>query len=513
MLYVQFNTKQTTHVAYARIWFMEKKPIEGEIVARIDEILTRGVGSFIDPDGVFRKKLLGKAMGTYTKEIVIKFGVDPNRPDIHLGHAVVLRKLRQFQDLGCKVIFLVGDFTAMIGDPTGKSKVRPEIELSTMVANIQSYIKQIPKILKIEPTSAKGQANVTRDPDGFIVDSPSFAWMRNAEWFQGVTDLSTEGATPESRTYTSAVGEKTEFPENSFLAKAWLFQNTRIQNNYLKKPQTRGVTFVNIMSVLRKVSFAQLIERDMFQDRINNNEPLFMHEMLYPVIQGIDSDVIADIYGSCDLEVGGTDQTFNMLMGRKVMEMTNKEPQAVLAFELLVGLDGKEKMSKSLDNYVAITDEPNDMFGKLMSVPDEALAKYFELCTYTPLADVAVLEKKLKTGKVHPKEVKMDLAEQIVEIYHGGGKGKSAREHFVNTFQKKEIPDDVEVVLVAKGTLLVDALLGKNLVASKTEFRRLLDDGAIRKNGEEKLSDPLATISEKLILRIGKHRFVAFDIK
>jgi len=490
---------------------MVKKMTQVEAEAHIDEILSRGVGSFVDSDGSFRKKLIGRATGTYHKDIVIKFGIDPTRPDIHLGHAVVLRKLRQLQDLGCKVIFLVGDFTAMIGDPTGKSKVRPEIDLKEMSANVQSYITQIPKILKIEPTENESK-DVIRDENGFIIDSPWFAWMRNAEWFQGVTDISTEGSTKESRTLIVDNVGSIEFPENSFLAKAQVFQGSRIQLRYLARQQIQGVTFVNIMAVLRKISFAQLIERDMFQDRLKQNEPLFMHEMLYPVVQGIDSDVLANIYGSCDMEVGGTDQTFNMLIGRKVMEMTKKEPQAVLAFELLVGLDGKEKMSKSLDNYVAITDTPSDMFGKLMSVPDSVIPSYFELCTYTPLPEVKEIEKKLKSGKLHPKEVKMDLAEQIVEIYHGGGAGKNAREQFVNTFQKKEIPSDIPTVLVAKGTLLVDALLQESIVSSKTEFRRLLDDGAIKKDGEEKMTDPHTAIDEKLILRVGKHRFVIFDV-
>jgi tyrosyl-tRNA synthetase len=499
--------------------FMTKMMTEQEAEQAVADILERGVGAFVDPDDTFRKKLIAKAQGKYKKEIIIKFGVDPTRPDIHLGHAVVLRKLRQLQDLGCKVIFLAGDFTAMIGDPTGKSKSRPEIDQRAMSANMQSYVSQIPKILKIDPNDEDKEKEknkiitISRDQNGFVVDSPWFSWMRNAEWFEGVTDISTEGASKQALTFSIEGGSPVVFPDNSFPAKATLFQNTRLQNTYFGKKQIYGVTFINIMSILRKISFSQLIERDMFQDRIKQGEPLFMHEMLYPVIQGIDSDVLANIYGSCDLEVGGTDQTFNMLMGRKVMEMTKKETvQAVLSFALLVGLDGKEKMSKSLDNYVGITDAPNDMFGKIMSVPDAALASYLELCTFTPMSAVETITKDLKSGKLHPKEVKMDLAQQVVEIYHGRDVGVSARQHFVDTFQNKELPKDMLEVRVEVDTLLADVLITEKLVASKSEFRRLLDEGAIRIDGETKITDPFTKLTEEMVLKIGKHRFLKISV-
>src|SRR3989344_2465959 len=482
---------------------MEKIDNTKEIEARVDDILTRGVGTFVDPNGVFRKKLIARANGTSNAEIIVKFGVDPTRPDIHLGHAVVLRKLRQMQDMGVKVIFLIVEFTALIGDPTGKSKVRAEVDQAAINENMRTYLDQVDKILLVE-----------RDDSGAMKDGRSFSWMRNSDWFYGVTDITPEGASQSALT-AEFDGKKINIPiaSNSFVSKAVVYENTRMQKSFLSRTAVHSVSLVNMLAVLRKISLAQLIERDMFQDRIKSSEPLFMHEMLYPVMQGIDSDVLAQVYGSCDLEVGGTDQTFNMLIGRKVMEMTKKEAQAVLACDLLVGLDGKEKMSKSLDNYVGITDEPNDMFGKLMSIPDSVLPKYFELCTYTPVAEVREIEKKLASGKLHPKEVKMDLAEQIVNIYHGAEAGRGARENFVNTFQKKEIPDDIPVVSVARGTLLVDALLTQHIVESKTDFRRLMTDGAIKKNGEEKLTDPQVVINEPIILKIGKHRFVSFDIK
>lgn len=485
---------------------------EKEAETLTTEIFSRGVGSFIDPNGSFQKKLIAKATGKSNKEIIIKFGIDPNRPDIHLGHAVVLRKLRQFQDLGCKIIFLVGDFTAQIGDPTGKSKVRPEVDVIEISNNIQSYIAQIPKILKIEPNNEEEKL-VTRDANGFIVDSPWFSWMRNAEWFQGVTDISTEGV-EENFLNFPLEGSIVKLPKDSFVGKAWFYESTRIQNSHLKRKNIRGVTFINVMSILRKISFAQLIERDMFQERIKANEPLFMHEMLYPVIQGIDSDVLAEIYGSCDLEVGGTDQTFNLLMGRRVMEMTEKEePQATLSCTLLVGLDGKEKMSKSLNNYIGITDEPAGMFGKIMSLPDTLIQNYFELCTFTPMEEVQKIMKNLESGAAHPKEVKMQLAQQIVEIYHGRIPGEEARNAFVSTFQNKTIPTDIPEVCVEKNTLIADALVGAGIVSSKTEFRRLAEEGAVRKDGEEKITDPFYKITEEIILKIGKHRFVKIIIK
>ena len=239
----------------------------------VDDILTRAVGTFVDPNGSFRTKLIKKALGEYSKDIVIKFGIDPTRPDIHLGHAVVLRKLRKFQDLGCKVVFLVGDFTAQIGDPTGKSKVRPEIDQKEMVENIQSFVGQIPKILKIDPQGKDEEKNIIRDASGFIVDSPWFAWMRNAEWFQGVTDISAEGASKEIREFQTEKGP-IFFEPNSFMDKAVIYDRTRIQTSPLARKGVLGVTFINVMSILRGISFSQLIERDMFQERLKTDEQI-----------------------------------------------------------------------------------------------------------------------------------------------------------------------------------------------------------------------------------------------
>lgn len=485
---------------------MKKMLHEDELKGIVDEILTRGVGTFIDPDDIFRKKLIAKARGEYPEDIIVKFGVDPTRPDIHLGHAVVLRKLRKLQDLGCKVVFLIGDITAQIGDPTGKSKVRPEAEYEVIQNNLSTYLEQIDKIIKVERNKETGKINHTA----------SFSWIKNSDWYLGITDIifpQDSVATLNIDDVKDGVRKTVHVPANSFFGKAAKFNfESSMQINELGKNNARGVSLINLLSILRYIPFSQLIERDMFQERIESGEPLFMHEVLYPILQGTDSKVLYDIYGTCDLEIGGTDQTFNMLMGRKIMETAKQKPQAVLSCELLVGLDGKEKMSKSLDNYVGIIDEPKDMFGKLMSIPDTTMGTYFELCTFTGMDDVSEITKKLALGKVHPRDVKMDLAQQIVEIYHGREAGVLARESFVNTFQKKEMPSDMPSIDVASGTLLVDVLIAQKLVASKTEFRRLIDEGAIREDGELKITDPFFAVTGNMVLKIGKHRFVKLQI-
>lgn len=459
----------------------------------VDDILSRGVGNFVDPGNKFRDRLISKAIGEYSGQLVVKLGADPTRPDIHLGHAVLLNKLRQMQDLGCKVVFIVGDFTAFIGDPTGKSKTRPELDQTAIEHNMKTYTEQVGKILRTDPEV--------------------FTWIRNSDWFLNVTDMQVAPDTeiklnvqvsPEARA-------EVKFDPNSLVGKAVVFEESRMQRRV--SPGVTNITIRTLLWTLRHITLAQLSERDMFQKRIADNESLYMHEMLYPVIQGIDSEAIAQVFGTCDLEIGGSDQLFNILMGRRVMEMNGREPQATLAFELLVGTDGKEKMSKSLDNYVGITDEPNNMFGKIMSVPDSALASWWKLCTFTPLTVVDEMMKELGKGKLHPKEVKMNLAQQIVEIYHGRTLAGEARANFDKTFAKGGIPDDIDIIEVAIGAQLGDILVSNKLVPSKTEFRRMLDAGAIRKDGEVKLDDPFMKVDGELVLKIGKFKFVKLVIK
>jgi tyrosyl-tRNA synthetase len=445
----------------------------------IDELLTRGVGEFIDPDGTFRKKILENP-----KNVVIKFGVDPTRPDIHLGHAVVLRKLRKFQDLGCKVIFLIGDITALIGDPSGKTKVRPEVEQEEVQKNMETYLSQVGKIL--------------------LTNNEVFSWIKNSDWLLSVNDVEAKDKTTIKMQTDGKEITLPELPQNNVLVKAFVWETTRMQ-----KGRVVSFSFLNILSILRKVTYSRLIARDLFQERIKDGGELYMHEMLYPILQGVDSSALAQIYGSCDLEVGGTDQTFNMLMGRDIMKINKQEPQSVLAFDLLVGTDGKEKMSKSLDNYIAITDTPADMYGKVMSIPDSLIAAYFTLCTYTPTDDITSIEENLKKGKENPRDIKMRLAREIVEMYHGKQKANEAEDNFVKIFSKGGIPESVPVAEVSSGTLLIDVLVDHGLVTSRGEFRRLIDSKSIEQMESKSIVSATDTVlKESGTYRIGKKRFI-----
>lgn len=455
----------------------------------IKELLSRGVAEFYDPEGSFRKKLTENPKG-----VVIKLGVDPTKPDIHLGHAVILRKLRKFQDLGCKVIFLVGDYTAQIGDPSGKSKVRPDIELAEVEANAKTYIEQVGKILN--------------------TDEKVFAWIRNSDWFYGPTDIAPDPSIDSINLEIDQNGKKANLhlSRDSFLGKALYFENTRMQKRF-NQQQLFSVTLRGLLWTMKHITYARLIQRDMFQERIKKGEELYTHELLYPILQGIDSYILAGIFGSCDLEIGGTDQTFNMLMGRDVMRANKVTPQAVMSCEVLEGLDGKEKMSKSLDNYIAITDLPNDMYGKVMSVPDNLIGKYFRLATYTPLPEIEEFEEVLEKGKENPRDIKMRLAREITEIYHGREKAKEAEENFINTFSKKEIPTDTNVVEVTKGTALVEILLETGIVPSKTEFRRLAQSGAVELMESNTKIEDTNFLAEEGTYRVGKKRFLKIKVK
>lgn len=461
------------------------------IEQEIDELLSRGVGGFIDPEGTFKKKLIAKAAGNYSKPIFIKFGVDPTKPDLHLGHAVVLRKLRKFQDLGCTIIFLIGDITAQIGDPTGKSKVRPEVDQQMIEDNMKSYLEQVNKILKTDPQV--------------------FSWIRNSEWFLDVADL----IAPDALTFTdNKTNQSVQFPPNSFYAKAALYDNTRMQKTMLGKTEIQQVTLRSFLAALRRITHSRLIERDMFEKRLEAGEELYMHEMMYPVLQGIDSNLIALIYGSCDLEVGGTDQTFNMLMGRDTMKIASLEQQAVLSFKLLEGTDGKEKMSKSLGNYIGVTDAPSDMYGKVMSIPDTSIVNYFELCTYTPLPEIEDIGTTVRKAKVNPKEIKMRLAREIVAIYHGEAAAEKAEGDFNNTFAKGGVPEDVETAHATAGTALVDIVMEKGIVGSKSEWRRLVEGGGVHNaETDETIEDQSAMFEKPITLKIGKRRFLKIKIK
>ncbi|KND48527.1 MAG: tyrosine--tRNA ligase [Parcubacteria bacterium C7867-005] len=453
----------------------------------IEEALSRGVGEFIDPEGSFKEKLLKKARGEYDKDIIIKFGVDPTCPDIHLGHAVVFRRLRQFQEMGCKVIFLVGDFTAQIGDPTGKSKVRPEVDLKEVADNMKTFIDQVGKILRTD-------------------DPKLFSWIDNADWFTAVTDL----ALPKGSEVEIVPGTKVS--GNSFLGKAKIFDDSRMQKK-IGNNNVIGITLSTFLWTLKHITHSRLVARDMFQERIKKGEELYMHEMMYPVLQGIDSYAIASIYGSCDMEIGGTDQTFNMLVGRDVMKMSNLPEQAVLSMSILTGTDGVEKMSKSLDNYIAITDKPSEMFGKVMSIPDSVMGTYFALATYTPTDEVKDIESKISSGKLHPKEVKLRLAREITTIYHGETLAKEAEADFTETFSNKGVPEDMTTAKASVGTKIVDIVMAEKLVESKTEWRRLVEEKAVRwVEKDEVIEAPDKEVVEPMTLKIGKRRFIKIEV-
>ncbi len=457
----------------------EKDPLE--------EILVRGTATFIDPEKSFTKKLRENP-----SSVVIKFGADPTRPDIHLGHAVVLRKLREFQDLGAKVVFVVGDFTTGIGDPTGKSKVRKEVSAEEIERNMKTYVEQVGKVIRTDPAV--------------------FSWIRNSDWYANVTDVSAKpGSTVSLGVKKNGAEDKITFDANSFVGKALLFEQTRMQGKtgFLHQG-IATVTIRTLLSTLRSITHSRLIERDMFMERLQKGEELYMHEMLYPVIQAIDSSVIASIYGSCDLEIGGTDQTFNMLMGRDVMRNNGQEPQAVMCMELIVGTDGKEKMSKSLDNYIALEDSPEEMYGKTMSIPDSLIVKYLELTTYTPLAEIQKVEKAMSSGKVNPKDAKMFLARQIVSQYHGESAADSAEQKFVSTFSKGETPDPSDKVSFYAGEPIGKKLVLAGLIASNTEWRRLVSSGAVEDlSNNSRIDDPEVVFSGETIIRVGKKRFVS----
>jgi len=467
---------------------MSADSVENEL----KDLLGRGVNKFIDPEGSFQKKIVEKAKGNYRKDIIVKFGIDPTRPDIHLGHAVIFRKLRQLQELGCKVVFLVGDFTAQIGDPTDKSKTRPEVEQKEVEANLKTYLSDIVKVLR--------------------TDKEVFSWIRNSDWFTSITDLNLPDDYKVAFEAVQSNGTKikADIAPNSFIGKAAVFEKTRMQVTELKlKEKVVVITLKSFLWILKHITFSRLIERDMFQERIKNGHELFMHEMLYPVLQGVDSQVLAQIYGSCDLEIGGSDQLFNMLVARDVMKFNKGVSQAVLVLDILPGTKGKEKMSKSLDNYIGISELSSQMFGKVMSIPDSSIIDYFTLLSSLSLGDIKEMRSALEKEKVNPRDLKMKLAKELVATYHGEEKAKAAEEDFIRTFQKNEIPEDIKKVIISETRPLVEILLEEGLVKSKSDFKRLIEEGAISDiHNQNKITGLDFSVGEDIVLRIGKKRFI-----
>ncbi|MFC4778391.1 tyrosine--tRNA ligase [Paenibacillus sp. GCM10023252] len=397
-------------------------------------VISRGVVE-ITPEEELKNKLAHSvATGTPLK---VKLGLDPSAPDIHIGHTVVLHKLRQFQLLGHQVQLIIGDFTGRIGDPTGKSETRKQLTEEDVKRNAETYQKQIYKIL---------------DPD------------------------------------------KTKLYFNS----EWL----------------SPLTFADVVSLSAKVTVARMMERDDFTKRFTTGQPISVHEFFYPLMQGYDSVAL-----ETDVELGGTDQMFNLLMGRTLQKEYGLKQQIAIMTPLIEGLDGVNKMSKSLGNYIGIDEEPNQIYGKAMSIPDELMLKYYELATDISNEELNALRSGLEAGTVHPRDAKMRLAGTFVRMYHNEEAASAAEQHFVTVFQQRALPDEIEEVAVPAEELeqgsirIVRLLTVLGLQVSGSEARRSVQQGAVRLN-EEKLTDPNGeiTLKDGDILQVGKRKFVRIKL-
>ena len=361
----------------------------------------------------------------------VKQGFDPTAPDVHLGHTIGLRKLRQFQELGHHVVLIIGDYTGMVGDPSGLSETRNQLDHDTVMRNAKTYEEQFFRIVGREQTEMH----------------------LNGEWFS-------------------------------------------------------KMSFKDVMGLAGRVTVARLLERDDFSLRYSNHLPISLHELYYPLMQAYDSVAVR-----ADVELGGTEQKFNLIMGRHIQQMFGQEPQIVLTLPILEGIDGVQRMSKSIGNYVGVTEEPSQMFGKIMSIPDALMIRYFRLLTDAGAAEVEEKSRALTAGSVNPRDVKSDLAETIVRMYHGEGASVRAREEFDRVFRDKGLPDDVPVVeLSAEGEKLwiVTLLRDSGLAGSSSDARRLLKQGAVEVDGV-KICDEAAQVSisceKELLVRVGKRRF------
>jgi len=368
------------------------------------------------------------------KPLRIKAGFDPTAPDLHLGHTVLINKLRQFQDLGHEILFLIGDFTGMIGDPTGKSTTRPPLTREDVVENAKSYTKQVFKIL---------------DPDKTQV-------MFNSTWMNKMSPA-------------------------------------------------------DMIQLAAKHTVARMLERDDFSKRYKGGQPIAIHEFLYPLIQGYDS-----VEMKADVELGGTDQKFNLLVGRELQKHYGQEQQVVLTMPILEGLDGVQKMSKSLNNYIGIDEAPDEMFGKIMSISDELMWRYFELLSFLPVEDIEKFKQDIEEG-INPRDIKFVLGEELVERFHSPKAAIQARENFIARFQKGAMPDDIpELELTAvEGKLAIAHLLKQaSLVQSTSEAFRMIKQGAVKVDGEKVMDKGLELeVGSENIYQVGKRRFAKVTLK
>jgi tyrosyl-tRNA synthetase len=381
-------------------------------------------------------ELMDKLKKSYqeNKPLKIKFGADPTRPDIHLGHTVVINKLKLLQDFGHEIYFLIGDFTATIGDPSGKNKSRPTLTVDQVNENAKTYTDQIFKIMDREKTKV----------------------VFNSSWF------------------------------NKFTAR-------------------------DFITLISKSTVQQIMDRNDFDKRSKSGNPIFLNEIIYPLLQGYDSVVL-----EADIELGGTDQEFNLLMGRSIQKSYGKEQQCILCMPILEGLDGIEKMSKSADNYIGLNESSKDMFGKVMSIPDSVMIKYYRLLSRLSAEEVLEIEKNIANGSLHPIEAKKNLAELIVSHYFGLEVAASEKEYFNRVFSKKEIPDDIKVVEIENcvSINIIDLCLNHGLIESKSEARRLMAQGAIRIN-DKKIEGAMVDLDsgKEYVLKVGKRRIIKIVVK
>ncbi|MCF2936875.1 tyrosine--tRNA ligase [Paenibacillus alkaliterrae] len=414
-------------------WEQLSKEQQSEVERQL-EVIRRGVVEIVPEDDLKQKIANAVATGTPLK---IKLGLDPSAPDIHVGHTVVLHKLRQFQELGHQVQLLIGDFTGRIGDPTGKSETRKQLTEEDVKRNADTYQKQIYKILDPEQTQL----------------------YYNSEWLA-------------------------------------------------------PLNFADVVNLAAKVTVARMMERDDFTKRYTTGLPISIHEFFYPLMQGYDSVALES-----DVELGGTDQKFNLLMGRTLQKEYGKPAQVTITTPLIEGLDGVNKMSKSLGNYIGIDEEPNQIYGKSMSIPDELMFKYYELATDLSNEQLTALKAGLEDGSVHPRDAKMRLAATFVRMYHGEEAANAAENHFITVFQQRTLPDDIEEVTVSPEELdngqirIVKLLTVLGLQPTSSEARRSVQQGAVRIN-EEKLTDIQAevTLQDGDVLQVGKRKFVKIKL-
>ena len=385
------------------------------------ELIKRGIDEVLTEDDLV-SKLKSK------KQLTVKVGFDPTAPDLHLGHTVILNKMRHFQDLGHKVVFLIGDFTGRIGDPSGKNKTRPALEKEELEKNAKTYSDQVFKILNKDLTDIRF----------------------NSEWCE---DLGADG----------------------------------------------------IIGLASKYNLGRMLERDDFSKRYKANQQIAIHEFLYPLIQAYDSIAL-----NADVEMGGTDQKFNLLVGRELQRAFDQEPQVCITLPILEGLDGTNKMSKSLDNYVGINEAPDEMFGKIMSISDDLMWRWFELLSFRPINEINELKKEVKSG-MNPRDAKILLAEEIIERFHSKEDAENAKNTFLDRFQKGAKPKDIETFSISLDDDIVigNLLKESGLVQSTSEAMRLVKQGAVKIN-DEKIDDPKLSIekNQKLLFQVGKRRFL-----